>query len=336
MTTEVIEKVDEIVEEPTKLDKNLVAEIDGAVEVVSAEQEKLNADFLAETEGKVVDSEKVVEDDIRTPEEISADEEKAEAERVASLSDEEKAAEAENNLPAGEKKPGEGEKVEKVVEAKPDITDDHLERAVKAGMTIAMAKTFQNAEALEGVVTMLEAQGKEEGDGVSVDVGSVESLLAQIPDLDPADYDENVVSGFKAMKALIISQQAAIADSKSRDVAHGDNWFSGQVLMLGDDFAAALKSEPSKLSDLKSKFDVLSAGYKASGVDVDQSVVFNEAKAMVLGDVVAKAATVVKTEKLAERKKLHTSRPAGAQATPTKDVEAEIADELDKKHFGKK
>lgn len=228
------------------------------------------------------------------------------------------------------------------------ITDEHIERAVKAGMTIADARSFQNAEVLERFCARLEEKKavasaeKKDGD----DVGKVEDPLSAIPDLDPAEYDEKVVNGFKAMKDLIRSQQQVIGELKSEGESRNGAWFENQIAALGEGFAGAVgagdrsKLDPkgpqvAKRVELENKFKVLLAGYKAAGQDVDRGTIFKEAVSVVLGDVQAKAASDAKAKALADRAKQHVARPSGSKSGPTTDAFQDVAAMVDNKFFKK-
>jgi hypothetical protein len=244
--------------------------------------------------------------------------------------------------PDGEKgKDGEGEG------NPPEVADALVERAVKAGMSISDARSFQTAEALERMCGMLETRkpGAEAGAGKGEEEGKPEDdPLDAIPDLDPEKYDENVVAGFKAMKDIIRKQQTALnAGSKTGEMT----WFDSQVAALGESFAEALGAgETSKLdpnsseagtrAQLKEKMDVLLAGYKAAGKEVSKDVAFKEAVSVVLGDVQSKSEAALKSKDLADRRRKHIARPSGAKVTPTADPLSEVADIVNTKYFGKK
>lgn len=236
----------------------------------------------------------------------------------------------------------------------PAITDALVERAVKAGMSISDAKTFQTADALDRMCSMLEKREAGDGKGAGADgKGKDEKVeeevdpLAAIPDLDPEKYDENVVAGFKAMKDIIRKQHEAITgmrgEGKSRDVS----WFDGQVAALGEGFVEAVgtgdrsKLDPNgpqakTLAALNDKFTVLSEGYKAAGKDMSRDSVFKEAVSIVLGDVQAKAEATVKAGELAKRSRLHIARPSGGSQKAATDAFSDVASDLDRKFFGKK
>jgi len=292
---------------------DLEAEIDGAVDEVSKEQEAERAAAESEEGG---DDKPPVKKDDPPPEKKEDDKE---------------------DLSEGDESEEEKKKAKSGADEESSVKDEHLERAVKAGMTIATARTFKDAKALEEVVSMLETKSGKVKENSDDDAGEEDvDLLAGIPELDPEKYDEKIVAGFKSMKDIIGSLQDTIKGLKSDGATNGENWFDSQVKSLDKDFAEALKAQPEKLVSLKQKFDVLTAGYKASDQTVDQTATFKEAMAVVLGDVAAKVASTVKSEKLAERGAKHTNRPSGA-VTPAKgDAFENVADEIDQEYFDKK
>lgn len=229
-----------------------------------------------------------------------------------------------------------------------EIDDTMLERAVKAGMSMSEARSFRDKNALERVCGVMEkAAAKAVGDnaGGKKDDGDASSKadpLDSIPDLDHDEYDEKVVAGFKALKEIIRGQQSMIkALQDSGRSAQGD-WFDGQVQALGESAHESLgKGEESKLqagspqagkrAELREKFDVLTAGYKAAGKDVDRATVFQEAVKMVVGDLAA--ATEAKRSAIERRASQRVARPGGSRTSPKKSVEEEAAALIDERHF---
>jgi hypothetical protein len=229
------------------------------------------------------------------------------------------------------------------------IPDALVERAIKAGMSISDARSFKKADALERVTGILEKRrvaGDQEAAGDDKK-DEADDPLAAIPDLDPEKYDEGVVNVVKALKDVIRKQNGVIQGLHSDGKARNASWFDSQVATLGEAYVEAVgdgnrsKMDPNspqakKVAELESKFKVLSAGYKAAGAEINNETVFEEAVAIVLGDVKAKAETALKGAELEKRKKLHIARPSGAGVKPTTNVEDDVASELDRKYFGKK
>ena len=212
------------------------------------------------------------------------------------------------------------------------ITDEHLERAVKVGFTMAEARKFGSAELLESTVSRLEeAQKAKTNDGEND--GEGEDPLAAIPDLDPEEFDEKIVESFKAMKDIIRAQHETIEGLQKAEPSTAD-WFDGQRGSLDKPVAKAVLANPEKWDEIRGKFDVLVAGYKAAGQDVSRADVLKEAVGITMSDVIAKAANDEKVKKLDKRGKQHIQRPAGNGGGGSEvDDEADIASEIDRE-FG--
>lgn len=209
------------------------------------------------------------------------------------------------------------------------IPDGLIERAVKAGMTLSEAKEFPSAALLEKMVARIEPKAEKKDEKPPAG-DSDDALLAEInaiPDLDPDQYDENIIAGFKAMKSIILKQNAVIREGKS---TAKESWFDVQVKSLGE-------VTPEQRTSLDDKFNVLTAGYKAAGKDVAREAVMKEAVAIVLGDTAGRAADAAKASALERRGTQHINRPNGNRnSAGGGDVDTAVADAVDRKFFGKK
>jgi len=322
----------EVKEDAVTLDPAIAAEIDAGVESVVKEK----ADEAAAAAAEAAKDDDTI---IKPGAEDKTDEEKAEEEAAAEAAAKKEDG-SEDDLPDGDEELSDEEKeaAKKKADEDSSITDEQLERAIKVNMSIADARTFPNAKALDSALTILEAHTKvadkddDAGDG---DVETVDDLLAKIPDLDPGTYDEGIVSAVNALKDLVGSQAKTIEGLKNDGAAKAGNWFSDRVADLSESYTEALKAEPAKREALKGKFDVLSAGYKASGSEVGQSEVFKEALSIVMGDVAAKDAEAVTQAKLASRKKQHVAKPSSSKVLPKADAEEQTAKDIDEKFSSK-
>jgi hypothetical protein len=305
-----------------QIDQRLSDEIDAGVEAAMetvqterAELDALEAETPAVTEKK---DDAVVDETIETPDDST--------EVDIEIDD---AADGEVEVEAEEADPIPEPEV---------ISDDLLSRAVMAGIPLSEAKQYPNPALLGNVCDRLEAKNTKQDDSDSDDgpaeTADIDSndLLASIPDLDPELYDEQIVDGFKAMKSLVVQQQKTIESMRGNQ---STDWFAAQVEGLGTQVQTALKSAPEKRVALRAKFDVLSAGYKAAGEDVERATVFQEAADLTLRDELALASEEDKKQKLAKRSGQHIQRPSGRQPKPTGDVFEEIASEIDNKYFNK-
>ena len=322
MTEEAKEK-EEVVDDASVAEKEaLVSDIDKAIGGVLDDQKDQKLE--TEREEAIARGEEPPEPEEK--EEVVEEEEEAEGEEEA---------DGKKDLPA-EKKAEEAGAEKKVDEDDSDITDEHLTRAVNAGLSISDAKSFKDAKALDNVVSILEAKAKvdngDDGKGDS-DVQTPEQILASIPELDPEEYDESFIAIVNALKGAVSSQQETIKGLSASSKEQNGDYFEGKVSALSEDMTTALKDQPEKLAALKSKFELMSSAYKAGGAEVDQGVVFQEAVSIVLSDEAAATKTQVTKEKLATRKKQHTNRPEGSKPAAKKnsDVFKDIAGEIDEK-----
>jgi len=209
-------------------------------------------------------------------------------------------------------------------EERPALSDDLLERAVKAGIPLAEARQYPNAGLLSAACGRIEGRQKEsDGGAQAAESDSSEDVLASIPDLDPEEFDEKLVAAVKGMKDLIRQQQETIS-SLRRD--QSTDWFetrAGTVKNL-------INGDAQKRDALREKFDVLSAGYKAAGKKVSRESVFDEAATLVLGGDVQATKQHKKAEAARNRQGQFIARPAPTRVSPKSgDVLKDIATEVD-------
>ena len=242
--------------------------------------------------------------------------------------------EQEEDAPADEDEDAEPKEDEEEDPSEGDegATDEQLTRAVKAGMSLADAKAFADTDALDRMSGMLEQSAKQDEGGDKSEEGKSRDdgtdPLDAIPDLDPEEYDEALVTGFKAMKDIIALQRKEIGElrdgtqSNSRAV-----WVDRKVDNLPiDEYTAAQRVE------INSAIDVLEAGYKATGQEVDLDTIFEQASKTVFGDEIRKAEQKVKTNNAKKRASAQTVRPGGTNAKAKGDPLEEIAKEIDKRY----
>jgi hypothetical protein len=215
------------------------------------------------------------------------------------------------------------------------VTDDLIERAVKAGLSLKDAQSITDPELLTRVVERIESTkkaadeklpaGEKKEDAQDDDASDP---LDGIPDLDPEEYDEKIVAGFKAMKDIIKLQRQELSAMKTRSGGDGDA-ITKQLQKLGQDYADAAPAGSGERAELEKKLRVLKAGYKAAGEEIAENDLFAEAAKMVLGDVVDERKTARKADQVAARKKLHLGRPSGTSTKPKGDVFEDVAKEID-------
>ncbi len=243
--------------------------------------------------------------------------------------------------PKDEGKPGKSEVTEDEPPEGPD--DDTIERAVRLGFSMKEAREIGSTEALKAVCDKLEranAAKPTEAKPTDGKDGKPEEE-AEIPDLDPEEWDEAIVKGWSAMKSTIKRQQEEIKALRSAgESAQKDASFNRRLEGLGNGYREAFGVGSEKPTSeqiatrekVRQKFDILNAGYKAAGVEIKPDEVFSEAVRMVVGD---KPAEQDRRQKLEERKALAINRPAHERTSAGKtgkndidSIKADVAREL--------
>jgi len=306
-------------EKDTKTDQaELEAEIDGAVDGMVKDMEAARKEEAVEN-----GEEKTAEHDADTN---SDSEEELEGKEVEK--DDEKVDNSDDN-----KNEGDDSK-----DNEDAVTDEHLERAVKAGLSIADARKFGSASLLESMVSRLEIAHKTKTDDAGEGDGEAEDPLKDFPDLDPEDFDEKIVEAVKALKDFARSQHKEIKELRKAGRGQStDEWLDGQRDGLEKPVAKAVEVNPEKWTEIRGKFDVLTAGYKAAEQNVGRAEVLKEAIGITMGDVIAQAKADKQAKDLAKRAKQHTNRPSGnkGKADEEGDMLEAIGEEVDSK-FGDK
>ena len=214
------------------------------------------------------------------------------------------------------------------------LSDEVVERAVKAGFSLAEAKQYPNDSLLAAACSRVEGAngkaGSPEGAG-DEDHGGEGSpddvdLVSSIPDLDPEAYDELIVSGFKSMKEIIRRQESIIQELRG---GRSQDWLATKL----ESVKGFTKDDPAKAEALKVKFSVLKAGYKAAKQDVTDDTVFGEATKLVLGGDMEAAKLESKGAAAKRRSGQLIRRPSGNRVEAKPDVDSDVASMLDRKFF---
>ena len=244
--------------------------------------------------------------------------------------------------------------------AKTLIGDETLARAVRAGLSVGVIRTFPSDAALNEAVSsmeqVIEAQKPPEKQEEE------EDPFADIKALDPEKYEPEVIEmretllsvmkkqheELRAMKAGAVeqSQQSAQVsqDAATREVTE---WFDKKVEGLGKNFHESLgkgginsltagSSQFLKRERLANKVAVLLAGSNAAGIQASRDEVFDDAASLVLRDEYQKVREEELSGKLAKRSKLHIQRADGRNSKSKQSPFEDIAAELDAKFFARK
>ena len=309
-----------------KVSKDLSAEIDAAINEINAEIASIDNEDTGSEDKEDKPADKPADEDIPSDEDLEDDE---------GADDESPDAEGED-VPADEEDDEEDA-----------VSDELLERAVRSGFSMKEARSFKDATLLEKMCDKLDSQTGTVADKADSKEGGSEDPLDGIPDinideLDPEIYDESVISaakGVNILKGIVRSQNEQIASlrdeigSLMNDKTEGaiKGYFDSKVSNLDKEYTKAMKEDPKMSIELRDQYDILLAGYKASGKNVSNDTVFEQAVSIVMGDV----KTSIKGDQLKNRKGQFISRPGKAKAKMSADPMEEIADKIDGKYFAK-
>lgn len=278
----------------SKIDSGLLAEIDAAI-----------AESAGEPQGDRSGDEQVED----SQEEDSTDQDQGE--ELEDQSDDEGEDEAGDEKVAG-------------------LSESLVERAVRAGMTLAEANQYPSEGLLESMVSRIEGQ-RAGSPGSRDDAGEVDTSqegeddsLPPIPDLDPEEYSESLLEWAKSVKGTV---EKLREENRSLRKGRSEDWLNAKLEGVKD----FVKDDPAKAAAVTKKFNVLKAGYKAAGEDVSADAVFQEAARLVLGDDMAKREA--KGQAARKRNGQFVARASSRRAQPKADVEAEVVDALDRKYF---
>lgn len=348
------------------VDQNLSSEIDAAVESVSQELQA-EREVIAGNEPEANESADEPKNE-ETSDEVGSDPGgDSEGGRLDHPSGESGEGDPERRDERGEEdsggeseEPGEDERAGKEPQqpvARSQVSDEALSRAVLVGIPLAEARKFTSDESLLSVVDSIyrASTAGEDAEGGAAETEETDPF-ADLPELDPDEYDPKVIKTFEAMKAALKSQNETIKEfrqsqeesarvaneSAAREV---EQWFDKQVESLGEEFTEALgtgamsalergSSQYAKRDEIASRMAIILAGYQATGQQAPpREDVFNEAARLVLHDQFVSARERKLADDLKNRAGQHIARPGGKKAKQTQSPYDEVAAELDRKFF---
>lgn len=201
--------------------------------------------------------------------------------------------------------------------------DDALvERAIRAGLTLADAKAFITKESAERILAVLEekstsTKGEKDDDSAEEPAGEL-----SLPELDESvldDLDPSIAGFIKSQNAALKALSAEVSTLKKAGItAEAKGFFETQYGALDEKVRSHVDAV--KKTQLKQKFDLLEKGYKAAGEKVDRETIFKEAVSITLSDAMTKAAAEAKSAKVASRKGLVIAPPGGSSGKTPKVV----------------
>ena len=227
---------------------------------------------------------------------------------------------------------------------KPFEADDALiERAVKAGLSVADAKAFANKDQADRILTALEAKAAKPGDetkgaadkgGEGFPTDEFDAIVKAMEDDKDEDgnsnFDPNILKALKTIGSLAKNQAKELAALKAAGATvvaetSFDKGFAGLDEGVRSHVDAATKSQ------LRKKFDFLKSAHESAKDGAKDEEVFGEAVKLVLGDIVQTASAEGKAAALEQRASLRLARPGGQSGLRGQDkpmTEEEMANAL--------
>jgi len=195
-----------------------------------------------------------------------------------------------------------------------EVGDAEIERAVRAGLTVADARSFKDKEAFERVCSALEKRSSEKpkeeakpGDGD----GDGEPADDDIPTLpEDEDYDEKLVKVVNSLGNMVRDLRKENRElRKAGETANAQTFFDRQY--EGLDEAVRTKAGADGRAKVQAKFKMLEAGYKATNAEVSREDIFKEAAQLAIGDLLGENAAAQRAARIESRKSLKLAQPGG-------------------------
>ena len=264
------------------------------------------------------------------------------------------------NEDGGDGDTGEAEGSEQAESTAPAISDIALTVAVQAGMQLADARRFGSEEALLNVAERLnEARGDVAlaREAQPVKPGAPEQPVdpfADLPDLDPEEYDPKVVQYLNGMKdatraaldekqkqmdSFYEGQAAAVQASQAVADREALQWFESEIKGLempealgegGHSDLAQGSPQLAKRDAIAAQAAVLMAGYEASGQpSPTREEIFRVSARLALADEYQALRENEVSADLEKRAGSHISRVSGGKSKSTQSPQDEVAALID-------
>lgn len=229
------------------------------------------------------------------------------------------------------------------------VTDELIERAVLAGIPIKDARKYSDPEMLENIINLVSAKTDKVQKNVVPEKKHVPdidmTILDSIPDLNPDEYDPEVVSAFSGVKQVVktlVDQVKQLQIENQNVVAKNTlSWIDSAFESLEPEYHEFLGKGPKdslkpdgiefkNRSMIVERMDILKAGYEAVNKPVpSNSELFKDALESIFGKKVASKKI---NNKLDKRKNQHINRADKSKPTEKdvqkKDARSELIDTI--------
>ncbi len=172
----------------------------------------------------------------------------------------------------------EPEAEESTGEETPAVDNSLIERAVRSGMSLSDAKAIPDGEVLERIIAQAETTtGETSEETFSDEEKTEEKLLADIPELDPDEYDPDFINTFEKMKGAIVGLQetnkALVQNQRGQESNQLRGWFDSQVKSVEKDYGSTIQSDSAKGKIIR-HMDFVANEARAEGRQLSHDQVF--------------------------------------------------------------
>jgi len=201
----------------------------------------------------------------------------------------------------------EQEEENKEVEAQDDdsefrVSDDVVESAIRAGMSYSDILQLNDEELIGRMIGVSTKKDDETKNDTPESDEPMDLSFLDIDDIFELDDPAAVFTGIKETISGLADQISALKNQRQQDVL-----IDGTSELMS-------KLKPDQRDKVREKMEVLSKGYRQSGVNVSSSDIFDEASKLALGSTLSKDAI----NKLTSRSKKTIQRVPGKSGTKVK------------------
>jgi len=182
------------------------------------------------------------------------------------------------------------------------VSDDVVESAIRAGMSYSDILQLNDEELIGRMIGVSTKKNDETKNDTPESDEPMDLSFLDIDDIFELEDPAAVFTGIKETISVLADQISALKNQRQQDVL-----IDGTSELMS-------KLKPEQRDKVREKMEVLSKGYRQSGVNVSSSDIFDEASKLALGGTLSKDAI----NKLTSRSKKTIQRVPGKSGTKVK------------------
>ena len=182
------------------------------------------------------------------------------------------------------------------------VSDDVVESAIRAGMSYSDILQLNDEELIGRMIGVSTKKDDETKNDTPESDEPMDLSFLDIDDIFELEDPAAVFTGIKETISVLADQISALKNQRQQDVL-----IDGTSELMS-------KLKPEQRDKVREKMEVLSKGYRQSGVNVSSSDIFDEASKLALGGTLSKDAI----NKLTSRSKKTIQRVPGKSGTKVK------------------